>query len=142
MDRSESGHRRTPQRVSRSTSEHVTCHVDVTHLATGGDDRANWLLRQLQHSPDTVRVESFAMHGRGACAAELLRDVRTEPTRLIADPKKELRSFRVALSSKLGSKRARPRLIHQVRTRCRRPLLRDVLQELKAWHRHRRAYAI
>lgn len=113
----------------------VTCYVDVDAPREGKPTtRVNWLLRQLGRAPDTVRIESFVMHGRGACAAELLRDVRTDPGRLIADPKKELRSFRVALSSKLGSKRGGDRgsFIKSVldAVDC---FYADVLQELKAW---------
>lgn len=113
----------------------VTCHVDVDAPRDGRPTtRVNWLLRQLQRAPDTVRIESFAMHGRGACAAELLRNVRTEPTRLIADPKKDLRSFRVALSSKLGTKRGGDRgsFIKSVLDAVDR-FYAEVLQELKAW---------
>jgi hypothetical protein len=45
-----------------------------------------------------VRIEACVVHGRGPGTAELLKVVRVEPGRLVADPTKELRSFRVALS--------------------------------------------
>lgn len=45
------------------------------------------------------------MHGRGAGTADLLRRVREDATLLIADPAKELRSFRVARSTAAGAKR-------------------------------------
>jgi hypothetical protein len=113
----------------------VTCFIDVDAPREGRPTtRVNWLLRQLGRAPDTVRIESFVLHGRGSCAAELLRDVRTEPARLIVDPKKDLRSFRVALSSKLGSKRGGDRgsFIKSVLDAVDR-FYADVLQELKAW---------
>jgi hypothetical protein len=113
----------------------ITCHVDVEAPREGRPTtRVNWLLRQLQRAPDTVRIEAFAMHARGAGAAELLRDARAAPTLLIVDPKKDLRSFRVALSSNLGAKRGRDRgsfiksVLNAVDT-----FYADVLQELKAW---------
>ncbi len=113
----------------------VTCHVDVDAPREGRPTtRINWLLRQLQRAPETVRVEAYAAHARGPGAAELLRDVRTNPALLLADPKKELRSFRVALSSKLGSKRGSDRgsFIKSVLDAVDR-FYADVLQELKAW---------
>lgn len=66
--------------------------------------RVNWLLRQLKQSPDSLRVEAHAAHQRNATAA-LLREVRLDPTVLIQDPKKELRSFTVTLVTKAGTKR-------------------------------------
>jgi hypothetical protein len=113
----------------------ITCHVDVDAPREGRPTtRVNWLLRQLQRAPETVRIESFAMHARGASAAELLREARVDPTRLIADPKKELRTFRVALSCKLGSKRGGDRgsFIKSVLDAVDR-FYADILQELKAW---------
>jgi hypothetical protein len=114
----------------------VTCHVDVDAPRDGRrpTTHVNWLLKQLQRAPDTVRVESYAAHARGPGAAELLRDVRTNPALLLADPKKELRSFRVALSSKLGTKRGSERgsFIKSVLDAVDR-FYADVLQELKAW---------
>jgi hypothetical protein len=113
----------------------VTCHVDVDAPREGRPTtRVNWLLRQLQRAPETVRVEAYAAHARGPGAAELLRDVRANPALLLADPKKELRSFRVALSNKLGSKRGSDRgsFIKSVLDAVDR-FYADVLQELKAW---------
>lgn len=113
----------------------VTCHVDVDAPRDGRPTtRVNWLLRQLQGAPDTVRIEAYAAHARGPGAAELLRDLRGNPTLLLNDPKKELRSFRVALSTKLGTKRGRDRgsFIKSVLDAVD-SFYADVLQELKAW---------
>lgn len=88
----------------------VTCQVEVDAPRDGRPTtRVNWLVRQLKDSPDTVRVEAHASHSRGHGAAELLRDVRQDPTLLVADPTKELRSFRVALTTPMGAKRGRGR---------------------------------
>jgi hypothetical protein len=69
--------------------------------------RVNWLVRQLRNAPETTRVEAFVLNARGAGTAELLRDVRENPAALIADPKKELRSFRLALDQPMGARRNR-----------------------------------
>lgn len=69
----------------------------------------NWLIRQLHAAPDTLRVEAFAMQARGAGTAELLKDIREKPAILVADPTKNLRMLRVAVSCPMGAKRGRGR---------------------------------
>lgn len=113
----------------------ITCHVDVDAPREGRPaTRVNWLVRQLRAAPETVRIEASVVHGRGPGAAELLKVVRVEPGRLIADPTKELRSFRVARSSTLGSKRGRGRgsFIDSILDAVD-GFYGDVLQHLKAW---------
>jgi hypothetical protein len=113
----------------------VTCHVDIDAPREGRPaTRVNWLVRQLRNAPGDVRVEAFAVHARGAGAAELLRDVRETPVLLISDPKRELRSFRVAHTTSLGVKRGRGRgsFIDSVLDEIQR-FYGDVLQNLKAW---------
>ncbi|WP_202869023.1 hypothetical protein [Kribbella antibiotica] len=113
----------------------VTCHVDIAAPRDGrATTRVNWLLRQLRHAPDTTRIEAFVMHARGAGTAELLRSVREQPALLIEDPKKELRSFRVALSLPLGSKRGRGRgsFIDSVEAAIN-TFYGDIVQDLRAW---------
>jgi hypothetical protein len=84
----------------------VICQVDVEAPREGkATTRVNWLVRQLKDAPDTLRIEAFAMHARGPGSAELLRTVRANPTTLIGDATKDLRSFRVAQSSPAGPKR-------------------------------------
>jgi hypothetical protein len=84
----------------------IICHVDVDAPRTGRQTtRVNWLVRQLKDAPDHSRVEAFAMHARGNGTADLLHRVRTDPMVLIGDPSKDLRAFRVALSSVAGTKR-------------------------------------
>lgn len=113
----------------------VALHVDVDAPREGRPTtRVNWLLRHLKAAPDSVRVEAFAMHTRGPGAADLLKSVREDPNVLVQDPKKELRAFRVALTSPLGTKRGRGRgaaidsVLDAVDT-----FYGDVLQHLKAW---------
>ncbi|GIF04078.1 stress response protein [Actinoplanes siamensis] len=88
----------------------ITCHVDVEAPREGRPTtRVNWLIRQLKDAPETVRLESYALHARGAGSAELLRVVRENPAVLVSDPAKDLRTFRVALISAAGTKRGRGR---------------------------------
>lgn len=88
----------------------ITCHVDVDAPREGRPTtRVNWLVRQLKETPDSVRIEAFHAHARGSSAAELLGTVRENPATLLADATRELRSFRVATVSGMGSKRGRGR---------------------------------
>jgi len=113
----------------------ITCHVDVDAPREGRPaTRVRWLVRQLKNAPDAVRVEAFAAHTRGFGAAELLRVVREDPTRLVVDPKKELRSFRVAMTAPMGSKRGRGQggFIDSV-LGVVDDFYAEVVQHLKAW---------
>ncbi|WP_256793248.1 hypothetical protein [Terrabacter sp. Ter38] len=116
-------------------SGRVSCHVD---LDAPRDDRAttrvNWLVRQLKNAPDSARVECFTAHSRGSSAAELLRTVRETPGVLITDPAKEVRAFRVATSSTVGTKRGRGRgaFIDSVLTAID-SFYAEFLGDLKAW---------
>ncbi|CAN5812417.1 hypothetical protein BH20ACT7_BH20ACT7_03970 [soil metagenome] len=88
----------------------VICSVDIDAPREGRQQtRVNWLVRQLKDSPDDVRVDAFVAHGRGSSTSEMLRDVRIDPSKLTPDAKRELRSFRVARSTPMGSKRGEGR---------------------------------
>lgn len=87
----------------------VTCSVDIEAPREGRPTtRVNWLVRQLKNAPNNTRIEAFVQHGRGSSSAELLAAVRDNPALLVVDGR-ELRSFRVAVSSGLGTKRGRGR---------------------------------
>lgn len=113
----------------------ITCQVDLDAPKTGRPTtRVNWLVRQLKSSPEALRVEAFALNQRGPGTAELLSRVREDPATLVVDPSRELRSFRVALSTPMGSKRGRGRgafidsVISSIDT-----FYEDAVQHLKAW---------
>lgn len=113
----------------------VSCHVDLDAPRVGRPaTRVNWLVRQLRNAPGDLRVEAFAAHARGAGTAELLNEVRESPALLVSDPKRELRSFRVAHTATLGAKRGRGRgsFIDSVLDEIQ-SFYGDVLQHLKAW---------
>lgn len=113
----------------------VTCHVDLDAPREGrATTRVNWLIRQLKNTPDGARVESFHSHARGPGAAELLVAVRENPSLLITDPNREVRSFRVATARPLSTKRGRGRgsFIDAVLAACDGFYV-EVLQDLKAW---------
>lgn len=83
----------------------VTVSVDVDAPREGrAATRVKWLARQLRDAPDGLRIDAFAAGARTS-TSELIRAVREEPGTLIADPKRDLRTFRVAATSPLGPKR-------------------------------------
>lgn len=112
----------------------VACHCDVDAPRQGRNKtKVNWLTRQLKDSPDSLRVEAFAVHARGG-TAELLRDVKTNPDVLIADPQKDLRAFRITQTTAVGAKRGTGRgsFIESV-TDAVDGFYGAVLQNLRAW---------
>jgi hypothetical protein len=66
--------------------------------------RVNWLVRQLKQAPDSLRIEAHAAHSRNGRAA-LLSELRTDPSVVIEDAKKDLRKFTVTLAVPAGTKR-------------------------------------
>jgi hypothetical protein len=83
----------------------VSVSVDVDAPKEGrAATRVNWLVRQLKDAPDNLRIDAFAVQQRTS-TSELLRIVRENPASLIADPKRDLRTFRIAAGSPLGTKR-------------------------------------
>ncbi len=66
--------------------------------------RIQWLLRQLHQAPPELRVEALPQgHKTGPC--DLLKNLRPEPGLLLPDDGKQIASFRLTLSSALGTKR-------------------------------------
>jgi hypothetical protein len=113
----------------------VTCHVDLEAPREGRPaTRVNWLVRQLKAAPNSARIEVFVAHGRGSTAAELLGTVRENPLSLVDDSGRELRTFRVAMSAPLGTKRGRGRgaFIDSVLSAVD-GFYADVLGSLRAW---------
>lgn len=116
-------------------SGRVTCMVDVDAPREGRQmTRVNWLVRQLKNAPESLRLEAFAAHARGASTASLLKEVREDAAVLVQDPKKDLRAFRLAMTSQLGLKRGRGRggAIDSVLDAVD-GFYGEVLQHLKAW---------
>lgn len=116
-------------------SSKVTCHVDVEAPREGRPlTRVNWLVRQLKSAPDSARVESFVAHGRGSAMAELLGPIRENPASLVDDTGREIRTFRIATTATMGTKRGRGRgaFIDSVLDAVD-GFYSDVLGSLRAW---------
>jgi hypothetical protein len=83
----------------------ITVSIDVDAPREGrAATRINWLTRQLKEAPGGLRIDAFTANARTS-TSELLKDVRENPLLLVADPKKEFRTFRIAAASPMGTKR-------------------------------------
>lgn len=113
----------------------ITCYVDLDAPRTGrSTTRVNWVVRQLKNAPGTLRVEASTLNQRGPGAAELLSVVREDATTLVPDPARELRSFRVAQTTPMGTKRGRGRgAFIDSKIAAIDAFYEDVMQHLKAW---------
>lgn len=113
----------------------VSCMLDIDAPKEGRQKtRVNWLVRQLKPAPGSTRVEAFVANARGRGRTDLLETVREDPAILVADAQREIRSFRVALSAPMGTKRGRGRgsfidsVIDLLDT-----FYADVVQNVKPW---------
>jgi len=87
----------------------VTTSVEVPAPKEGRPKtRVNWLLRQLKAASDDLRID-VRFNWVRATRSELLRDCREAPELLMMkeDPKREPRTFVVALSKPMGKKDGR-----------------------------------
>lgn len=112
----------------------VTVSVDVAAPREGrAATRVNWLVRQLRDAPDGLRIDAYASGSRTS-TSELLRGVRENPAALVGDPKRDLRTFRVAASSPMGTKRGTGRggFIDSVLTAVD-GFYEVVVQQLRPW---------
>jgi hypothetical protein len=113
----------------------ILCQCEIDAPKQGRQrTRVNWLVRQLEKAPDNIRVEAFALHSRGAGAAELLKVVRPNPDILIPDPTRELKSFRLTQITPMGTKRGAGRgsFIDSVADAVDSFYV-TILQHLRAW---------
>jgi hypothetical protein len=87
----------------RSGRVTVSIHVDAPRDGRPAT-RVNWLIRQLKDAPGAIRIDGFISPSKST-TSELLTKVREVPTSLLDPAGKELKAFRVAAVSPLGTKR-------------------------------------
>jgi hypothetical protein len=114
----------------------VTTSVELKAPAEGRPQtRINWALKQLGGAPADLRVDvRFAKTQQ--TSSLLLMEARESPSRLLcaSDPKREPRSFELALTRKMGLKRGIDGGSFSRETRRQTVLFyRDLIQNLKAW---------
>lgn len=121
--------------VADLRSGRVDCSVEVSAPKTGRPGtRVGWLLRQLPDGVDSLRIDAAAARSRSAGTSALLGAVREDPSLLVEDPKKELKSFRLTRSSSVGGKRSGgrgafvPSILDAIDS-----FYLEVMQNLKPW---------
>jgi hypothetical protein len=83
----------------------VSAQVDLDAPGEGRQTtRVNWLIRQLADAPPQLCIDAWTQGARQSLS-ELLGDVRESPDKLVADPKKDIRRFRLAATTQLGAGR-------------------------------------
>jgi len=96
--------------------------------------RLNWLVRQLGQAPETTRID-VSFEGTRRTTSELLRNLREDSDRGLDEIKSNApRSFQVALSADMGSKKGSGSgsFIGSV-TDILDEFYGDVVQNLKTW---------
>jgi hypothetical protein len=97
--------------------------------------RVNWLLRQLKDAPESLVLEASFVSSQ-ATNASLLSVARENPSDLLLsnDPKRAPRSFRLAFSRTMGSKRGKGERSFVLETRKQaNDFYRDLVQNLRPW---------
>lgn len=114
----------------------VTTALDVGAPREGrAKTRINWLLKQLRGAPDDLRIDVGFVSTRETTSA-LLRDARDRPELLLSntDAKRDPRSFTLALTRKMGTKRGKEEGSFVIETRRQAiDFYRDLVQDLRAW---------
>ena len=114
----------------------VTTSVSVEAPGEGRPlTRAKWLLRQLKDAPDGVVVETSFVNTKTTTASVLSAARESAQVLLLTnDPKRPARSFRVALSRPMGTKRGKGERSFVLEMRKQAiDFYRDLVQNLRPW---------
>jgi hypothetical protein len=114
----------------------VTTSVEIGAPRDGRPKtRINWLLRQLRHAPPDLRIDVSFVNARDTSSL-LLSEANETPEGLLsdADPKRDPRAFRVALTRKMGTKRGKDvgSFVRETRAQAI-DFYRDLVQDLRKW---------
>lgn len=114
----------------------VTTSVEIAAPRDGRPKtRINWLLRQLRHAPPDLRIDVSFANARETSSL-LLSEANETPARLLSgtDPKRAPRTFRIALTRKMGAKRGKDAgsFVRETRTQAI-DFYRDLVQDLRKW---------
>jgi hypothetical protein len=114
----------------------VTTTVEVEAPREGRAlTQINWVLRQLKQAPGDLRLDVRFANTKETTSV-LLSEAREYPQRLLSptDPKREPRSYRLALSRPMGRKRGKGEGSFVRETRQQTvDFYRDLVQDLRAW---------
>jgi hypothetical protein len=119
-------------------TQRLTTSVTVDAPQEGrAQTRVNWMLRQLREAPDDLRIDVSFANVRETTSG-LLGDAREYPAKLLSptEPKREPRSFTLALARQMGTKRGKGERSFVRETRQQAvDFYRTLVQNLRAWQR-------
>ena len=114
----------------------VTTSVDVdAPVEKRPKTRVTWMLRQLRDAPDDLRIDVRFANTKETTSA-LLHEASEYPERLLSsvDPKRQPRSFQIALRRPMGTKRGKGDKSFVRETRQQTiDFYRNIVQDLRAW---------
>ncbi|WP_347897453.1 TerD family protein [Nocardioides secundeburneus] len=119
----------------RSDKATASITVPAPKGETRAQTRITWLLRQIaDDAKDSLRIEAHLAGPRSTSTAALLGKARNDPTILIPDDQREIKSFTISMDVPLGAKRAAGTgtLIASVKT-VSTTFYADVVQHLRPW---------
>ena len=91
-------------------AQQIVASVSIAAPKTGRvTTKINWLLRQLKATAPTVRIDSWGIRSRSSMS-ELLDVARKNPSLLIPTDNRDVASFTVSLSRRMGQKRSSGKL--------------------------------
>jgi hypothetical protein len=122
-------------RADLRTRQTLTSVTFAAPSETRPRTRITWLLRQLRDAPGDLRIDASYKNVRQTTAG-LLAQVAESPDLLLCeqDPRRDLRSFTLTLSRRLGQKRGREEgsFVRETRSQLV-DFYGDLVQNLKAW---------
>jgi len=122
------------QVVADLRARQITASARIEAPALGTSrGRVSWLLRQLEGSPDIVKIEARVTR-LSSSLASTLRQAREAPQVLYPDRTRDIRQFVVALSRNMGLKRdsGRGSFVQSVISTTEE-FYREVLQNIRPW---------
>jgi hypothetical protein len=112
----------------------MTASVDVQAPNDGRPaTRVNWLLRQLTNAPDSTRLDAAFTGVRGGTSCRLVEAREDSKCLLLPDTTRSPRSFTLATSANMGTKRGGTEGFIGQATRLLLDFYRTVVQDLRLW---------
>ncbi|MBD0860471.1 TerD family protein [Gordonia sp. zg691] len=85
----------------------IGCSLKTTAPRAGRTQtKVSWLMRQLVHAPDDLRITAHHAGSRVESTSALLKDIREDPSAVLPPDGRDIREFTVTMETSMGSKRS------------------------------------